>query len=168
MATYRALDAAGNKINLTGGLMDSGTGCDVTAVFSFLTSGLATPHKLELNDKIELAKIPKGAVITDFLITMPDVDSSNTLRLDLGLTTQDPNAFVAAADKGKTAGDTLTPEGDGVQATGVPLECTCASGDAQTNGYDVFALVAQAASTGAGAGGTIKGWVRYNLHGSVR
>lgn len=170
MATtyYATIYPSLGKSNLVGGFMDSGTGGDVTTSFTFATSLLATPHLFVINDEVRLCKIPKGAVITDFLIQMVDVDSATSSELDLGLEDQDPNGLVSASTKGRGATDIITAQADSVQSTGVPLECTCAGATPLADGYDWLTLTAKAAGAGAGAGGTIKGWVRYNLRGSVR
>jgi len=153
MATYYATGYTASNA-----LSDSGTGLDVTTVFTFATSGLATPHKIENADVIRLANAPFGAVVTDFYISMPDVDSATSPPWDLGLLTQDPNAFLSTATAGQSAAQVGTD--DGLVTTGVPLEVTSTTGRDSGPG-DVFAITATAAATGAGSGGTIKGWVRY-------
>lgn len=169
MATYKAtIYPAQGAVDLYGGFMDSGTGLDVTTCFTFSTAGLTTPHLFVTGDLLRLAKIPKGAVITDFLIQLVDTDSATSQELDLGLEVQDDNGLVAASTKGRGGTDVLSAAADSVQATGVPLECTCAAAVPAANGFDYLTLTAKTAGAGAGAGGTIKGWVRYNLRGSVR
>lgn len=165
MATYKA--AGYDQSSPVG---DLGTGGDITVPFSFATSGLATPHILVAGDLIKLVKIPKGAVITDWQIHFPDIDGGANLLLDLGLVTTGADCFLADSTIGQaggTASPTNNPNGIVTNAipTAVAGSTTSTPNTVDTNRFDVLQLrtVASQGSDGAGAGGTIKGYVTYNL-----
>src|SRR3989304_688800 len=101
MATYKAVgfDASVAVTQDNGG--------DVTVPFSFLTAladgGFATDHLPLTGDILKLLKIPKGAVIHDFYLNIPDLEGSGTpaLTIEAGLLTQDNNAFLTASTAGR-------------------------------------------------------------------
>jgi len=74
------------------GLTDSGTGLDVTSMFSY---DIATGSAFIINDVVLLAKIPVGAVVTDFLVNVPSLDSSTGVVSALGDNTGSAGAFNA-------------------------------------------------------------------------
>ena len=162
---------------LSNGLMDSGTGNDVTATFSYVTGA---SFQFLITDTLSLVKIPKNAVILDWLLFVPDIESSTgALTMSLGLLTQSSAYYLTDSQIGR-AGGVVTPllqasisnasVGSPSQQTATiltPLTVTCASSPASTNGYDVFGLTCTASATAAGAGGTLFGWVRYNLRGTI-
>lgn len=155
MATTYSVTGYSTSVSLG----DSGTGLDVTAPFSFATSGLSTAHALALNDVIQLLKLPKGAIITDFYVYIPDLDSGTTLTLDFGL---------ADATDGILSDSTIGRAGGVASADNAPNGLAVnAFPMAALSADNVLVLKATAASTGAGTGGTVKGWVRYNMRGQV-
>lgn len=129
---------------------------DVTCDFAYTVSGGAE----SLNDTIGLCKLPKGATVTDWLINMPA--QGTAFAMDVGL--QQSSAEYASAS---TCGAAATQ---------------CSAADAATNGLvkggvpsstpltaeTYFMLkVTTAATTPNATSGTIRGWVRYHMHGNA-
>lgn len=135
---------------------------------------------LAINQTIELCKMPKGAVLTNYFIVIPDLDSGTTLTLDLGFknlnsstqgikgataATSNAAIFLAASTVGQagaTVYGTLTTANGYVVPTGL----AGIPGLAPLIDDDTFQLLAHAAATGAGSG-NLYGWVRYHCRGDV-
>jgi hypothetical protein len=98
-------------------------------------------------------------VISAWYLDVPDLDSGTTLTIDLGLAAQGDNLLLDASTLGQAAGvGAPTNAANGLVAAALPLEVTA---------DDELVLTCEAASTGAGSGGTIKGWVRYAMRGTL-
>lgn len=165
----------------TSGVVDYATGNTATAM---------TALQLLTGDSIALAKIPKGAVIINWFLFVPDLDSGTSLQLDLGL---DATNSTTAGLKGGTAAVSLAPclftASTVGQAGGyisplikgsITLTSPVASGAAVPTGQvgvplaPVIAdcvlqlkVTSTAASSGAGSGGYLAGYVQYHVLGDV-
>jgi hypothetical protein len=106
---------------------------------------LAVPSTLTSGDVFQLVGVPKGATVLDVSVTLPDLDSSTGLTLDLGYGA-DTNYFVAASTTGRTGG-VIRPTS--IDAKPLTLSAT-----------DTIDIVVNAAPT-TGVGGTITGYVLY-------
>ena len=160
--TYYATVATGTTVDKSQAIQEP-NGYDIIVPFSFATSGLATPHLFVINDTVQLAKIPKGAVILDYYVYMPDIDSAASATTDIGLLYTGAAAFVSASTVGRSVGfiSPLIAGTSGLVANALPYTEINVAVATSPDGSDVFQLKASAAGAGAGAGGTIKGWVRY-------
>ncbi len=174
-ATQNAVDAGtgtNSPQSLGTSLADSGTGLDVTNVFSFNMARLVTAQTFLTGDVVQLALLPKGAIITDYSIKFPILDTSTGISISLGLSIKasSTQAFVAAAVGSRSSAlITITPLAT-LSATTLSAPATTI---AQVLPYpaltadDILILTATAGCTTAGAGGTIQGWIRYNMRGQV-
>lgn len=148
-------------------------GYDITCPFFFGTVVLTTPHLFVVNDVVRLAKIPKGAVIVDYSLFLPSVDSGTTLALhSFGLLNAGIGCFAASSIGGRSDTiSTITPQTTTVTTVtsapattvvgALPYAEINTAVATQSDGGDVLALKAIAAGSGAGAGGVIHGWVKY-------
>lgn len=160
-------------------ITDVGLGFDITQTFKYVTGAAFT---FAATDTLRLAKLPRGAIILDWFLFIPDIDSSTTLKFDLGLSgnanLDNTGAVLAAAapaafileSTGGQAGCIVSPQiqlalngttpvaPTGLVAGALPYAYLAADQD--------FMLTAHAAegATGAGAGGTLKGYVKYHMH----
>lgn len=125
---------------------------DVSQDFSF-TVAVA----LVLNDIIDLCKAPKGAILLDFIINIPDLDSDGApaITLDLGDTGNNAR-FVSASTKGRSAA-TLCYVNDGVLGA-LPYTYTA---------DDIILLKVHAAPATGATDVIINGTIRYNNRGLV-
>lgn len=164
MATvYYATNATGLTV-LQAQAIQEPNGYDIIVPFSFATAGLSTPHVLAADDSIQLAKIPKGAVILDWYFYVPELEASGAqLTLDLGLLYTGASAFLLNSTVGRSAGivSPLVAATNGLVANALPSAEVNVAVATSADGSDVFQLSAPAASNNAGTGGTLKGWVRY-------
>lgn len=142
---------------------------NITQSFSYVTGASFTPT---INSTLKLAKIPRGACIIDFLIWIPDIDSVASLQLSLGLLntnsataglkgatagTSNAAIFLATSTAGRAAAlVTATNNPNGIVSGCVPTAPIIAD--------DVLTLLWAAAPAGAGAGGTLAGYVTYFMH----
>lgn len=94
-------------------------------------------------------------MITDFYIYVPDIDSASSLVIDVG-TSASPELLVADSTVGRSAG-VLSVTSTG--AAQFPLSVF--TSDA------IIRLSASTGQAGTGAGGTLQGWVRYNMRGNA-
>lgn len=118
---------------------------EVSVYFSY-----ALAAALVDEDLIRLCKIPAGAVITDFRLFVPDLDTnvSPAIALNVGDET-DPNRYVAGSTVGQAVG-----------TIGFADFIPAAVGFEYTADDYLVVEVETAPATGA-ATGTIKGVVRY-------
>lgn len=165
MATYYATNASGLTLDKAQAIQEP-DGYDITVPFSILNSAYATEGVLVTADVVQLAKIPKGAVIIDWYLYAADIDGGSSLTLDLGLLYTDENAFLNASTIGQ-AGGLASPyiaATNGLIANAIPYAEVNVAVATSADGSDIFALTVAAGSTGAGATGAsaiTKGWVRY-------
>lgn len=127
---------------------------DITETFSYVTGGSMA---LGPNEIINLVKLPKGATITGWYLRPPDIDSGTTLTLDFGLASN-TSLLLHDSTIGQ-AGGVASPKNapNGLVTNAIPAAILTAD--------DVLVLKATAPAAGAGAGGTLNGWVRYHMHG---
>jgi len=106
---------------------------------------------LELNDVIQLVKLPPGAEIHDVALMVTDLDTNGTplITLDVG-NGDDPNYFVNASTIGQTGGIVRTNT------------VTAASSLALTAEDTIDVTVSAAPATGA-TSGTVKLMVFYTV-----
>ena len=159
-------------------ITDAGLGNDITQTFSYVTGASLA---LLITDYIRLCKLPRGAIITNWYMFVPDIESSTgALLVSLGLggnanldnlgavlAAATPLAFLSSSVIGR-AGGHINPlfqvdiaganlaVASGVVAQALPSAPLIADQD--------LILTATAAATAAGAGGTLKGYVTYNMH----
>ncbi len=157
-------------------ITDQGLGFDITATFSRVmnTTGLL------ITDFIRLAKLPKGAIIFDWFLFVPALDSSTGLLLSLGLggnATLDntgavlaaatPTAFLSSTTIGRAGGHVTPMESLGISGTTpiapVGIVAAALPAAALTCDQDLI-LTYTAAATGSVAGGTLRGFVKYHMH----
>lgn len=154
MATIKAVNFDVTQSNVAMG------GEDRTVAFT-----VATRTSLALNDIIELVKIPKGAILLDFFIEVPDLDSATSLTLEVGdldaasigsIGVANFNSrFVTASTKGQARA---------VISSQLTADLIAASLPRAYTANDVFCIKCSAASAGAGGGGLIRGYIRYNMN----
>lgn len=163
MATYYATNATGLTV-LTASAIQEPDGYDITVPFTISNAGFASAGVLVTADVIQLAKIPKGAVIIDWYLYMVDTDGGSSLTLDLGLLYTDENCFLNASTVGQ-AGGIASPyiaATNGLIANAIPYTEVNVAVATSADGSDIFALTVAAGSTGAGSTtASSKGWVRY-------
>lgn len=116
-------------------------GIGVTTVAT--TYALTT--NLIINDVIQVCKIPKGAVILDATVGMPDVDSATSIVWDLGDGTT-TGRFISGSTIGRSAGVARLDQVDGVgykytADDTIDLKVTTAPGTGVTSGTIRFAIV---------------------------
>lgn len=72
-------------------------------------------HALELNDVIQMVKVPAGAKITEVILATDDLDTNGTplLGLDVG-DGSDDNRFISASTIGRTSGVARLDQVDGL------------------------------------------------------
>jgi hypothetical protein len=138
-------------------------GSDITVPFVFNTACLTTPYLFVVNDVVKLVKIPKGAVITDWFLSMADVDSGSSSTTGLGLVNAGAAVLLAASTIGQGGGNLASVSG---VAGSLPYGEINTAVATQSDGGDVLLLTASAAGAGAGPGtndatNLISGWVRY-------
>lgn len=145
--------AAGYSGSQAVGRSDAG---DVVETFSFVASDSLV---LWENDVIHLVHLPKGAVLLDWGLYVPAIDGATSLTFDLG-TTESPAAFLLDSDIGQAGGfvSSTNALSSGLVPSALPTSPLAAG--------TVLNIKVTAGATGAGAGGTLKGWIRYHLHGS--
>lgn len=171
------------------GLTDSGTGLDVTSMFSY---DIATGSAFIINDVVLLAKIPVGAVVTDYLVNCPILDTGGTTgRYALGDNTGSSGVFNATYATASTIGNTtagiLCPLGGfaggtntAVNVAGSVPSATWSTTGAVTTIYTptvptaglyvggwVFAFKVTTAAASATTTGLITGWLRYNMRSTA-
>lgn len=163
MATYYATNATGLTVRTAQAIQEP-NGYDILVPFSFASTGLSTPHALALDDTIQLAKIPKGAVIVDWYVYVPPLETSGSqLTLDLGLLYTDDNCFLDASTIGRAGGiaSPIIAGLSGLVVNAIPYTEVNVAVATSADGSDIFQITCEAASNNAGNGGTLKGWVRY-------
>lgn len=160
----------GTAANFPGPVVVEG-GNDVTVPFTFTVADNLTAGDFLLGaaDIIALVNIPAGATITDFYLSIPELDDgSNALTLDLGLTTTDENCFLSASTVGQAGGVVSTVN---AIAGSIPYAQVAVAGTypavAQKLMGDVFALQVGVASNSGVATGVIHGYVRYTMLGQL-
>lgn len=130
-------------------------GADCTLTFSYVTGASLA---LWTNEIINLGKVPKGATIEGWYLNLPDMDSGTGLTLSFGTATT-PGLLLTDSTLGQAGGvGSHKNAPNGLTVNAVPAAILTAD--------DAVVLKATAAAAGAGAGGTIKGWVRFHMHGA--
>jgi hypothetical protein len=127
----------------------------------------AVATALAENDVVELCKVPVNALITDFYLNVPDLDThaTPTIELDVGLTKAtsgednvDVDGFVDGSSVGQSAGIIDLQDKNGTLA--FPYLCT---GDvAPYDGvHSKFSITVSAAVATGATSVTIRGWLQY-------
>jgi hypothetical protein len=107
-----------------------------------------------INDLVYLASIPAGVVLLEWLVNVPDIDTSTGAAIQLG-DTGTADLFMAAATTAPQSGGIVSTQVSGVLGA-VPKSYSAAN---------AFILKVSTAPTTTATTGTFSGWVRYNMIG---
>lgn len=157
-------------------ITDAGLGVNITETFSRVMSTTA----LLITDQVRLAKIPAGAIITDWSLVLPAMDSNAVLRLSLGLggnaNLDNTGAVLAAATLtaylsssafggagAAYVGPMMKLDVNGANPIASAAVAGALPSAALTCNQDLV-LSWTVAGTGTVAGGTLKGSVTYHMH----
>lgn len=122
-----------------------------------------------VNDLYELAKIPKDAIVVDFGLDVPDMDTGGpTLTFELGDRVTSDKFMGNSTDLAAGAANGFTASGWGgarVRSTGAALTADPSEGSLPTTPYaaeDALVLKCTAAAT-TFAAGTVRGFLAYTM-----
>jgi len=128
---------------------------DITATFSYTTGAT----RFWEGDTIDLVKIPQGAVVLEWYISCPDLDSSTSLTIDFG-TPDDTDKFLSDSTICRAVSKSTSWSGpNGLVANALPATFT--------DDDEIVITVTAAANPTPPAGGVLSGWVRYNMLGDA-
>lgn len=124
---------------------------DVTSTFTYTAAGGA----MALNATLGLAKLPKGAVIEEWYLNIPVQGTAAVASLGI----QESAAIFLTTSTCPAVGCVASPVNNpnGLTANALPVTIS--------NDTYLVLTTTTAATTPNTTPGTIKGWVRYHMHG---
>jgi hypothetical protein len=144
MATTYYADNYANQVRVVS------DGADFSQVFKFTVPSAG----FVINDLIYLCSIPPGVVVLEWLVNVPDIDTSTGAAIQLG-TIATADAFMAASTSLPQSGGIGYSQANGVLGY-VPKSFSAAN---------AFVLTVSTAPTTTATSGTFSGWVRFNMIG---